>query len=126
MSKTMNELCEEGLARVLAGTPPAEAAAALLAGSWARLTREDRLRLARLGLAKTIADELAWRRGQPPGLSPDEEAEWSARREWFQTAEAMLEQAGVDMVCDLPPEKIGELALAARRVWKKPTPAATA
>jgi hypothetical protein len=81
MSKTAEELCTEGLARVLGGERPAEAAAALLAESWRLLALEARQELARLGLAKMIADELArqraldesekwerqWRKWPPPG-----------------------------------------------------------
>lgn len=44
---------------------------------------------------------------------------WKARREFFEKAERMLTDAGVESVCDLSPDSIQELAGQAESIWKK-------
>lgn len=43
---------------------------------------------------------------------------WAERRKWFKLAEQMLTEAGVEVVHDLPTDKIRELAEYAEDIWK--------
>jgi len=66
----------------------------------------------------TLADVRRWQQRSKANV-----LSWAARKAFFTRAEQLLTGAGVDTVCDLPPEQIQELAEHARGTWKKRPPA---